>query len=87
MDETTARRNSPLFLSPICPAPLIISVGADESDEYHAQSHDLATAWGQHGTAIRELTIPDANHFSILDHIYNPEADLYQAILAQINGT
>ena len=53
MDEAMARRNSPLFLSPTCPASLIISVGACESDEYHAQSHDLATAWGQYGIPIK----------------------------------
>ena len=64
MDEATAQRNSPLFLSPTCSAPLIVSVGELESDEYHAQSRDLSAAWSQKGLAITELPVADANHFS-----------------------
>lgn len=86
MDEAMARRNSPLFLSPNSPAPLIVCVGANESDEYHAQSHELTARWERHGSPITALTIPAANHFSILDSIVDREADLYQAIVAQIKS-
>ena len=87
MDEAMALRNSPLSIEPRSAAPLILSVGADESDEYRAQSHELASTWTRPGSPIKELMIPGANHFSILDHIYNREAELYQAIIAQITST
>jgi arylformamidase len=86
MDEAVARRNSPQYLSPTCSAPLIVSVGELESDEYHAQSSDFAANWTQHGTPITELTIPAANHFSILDHVYQPEASLYHTIITQMKA-
>jgi arylformamidase len=84
MDEATAQRNSPLFLSPTCSAPLIISVGKLESDEYHAQSRDVAIKWEQQGVPVTEITVANANHFSILDHVVDRKMSLNQAILSQM---
>ena len=85
MDEATAHRNSPVHLSPGSNAPLIVTVGEAESDEYRAQSQDLVDTWSQQGLSITHLPIPDANHFSILDHLATAEGVLNQAILEQMN--
>lgn len=84
MDETMARRNSPVFLSPPRRSPLIVTVGGAESEEYLAQSQELESAWTQQGVPISSLVVPEANHFSILDHLVNPDSPLRQAILAQM---
>jgi arylformamidase len=83
MDEAMARRNSPVFFSPAGKSPLIVTVGGAESDEYLAQSQDLADAWSPH-IPLTHLVVPEANHFSILEHLVNPAAPLHQAILAQM---
>lgn len=83
LDDTMARRNSPLFLSPTCHSPLIVTVGGAESEEYLAQSQDLTLAWSQQGLPVTQLIVPEANHFSILDHLAD-NAALNQAILAQM---
>ncbi|MBI1881075.1 MAG: alpha/beta hydrolase [Chloroflexi bacterium] len=83
MDETMARRNSPVFLSPSCRSPLIVTVGGAESEEYLAQSQDLAEAWSSQ-IPLTHLVVPGANHFSILDHLVNQATPLHQAILAQM---
>jgi arylformamidase len=85
MDETMARHNSPVFLSPTCRSSLIVAVGEAESEEYLAQSQELESAWSQQGVPISRLDVPGANHFSILDHlIVNPASPLRQTILAQM---
>lgn len=84
MDEAMARRNSPLFLAPTCKSPVIVTVGGAESEEYLAQSQDLTIAWSQQELPVTQLIIPEANHFSILDHLVNPQAPLHQAMLAQM---
>lgn len=84
MDEAMARRNSPVFLTPTCKSPIIVTVGGAESEEYLAQSQDLTIAWSQQEIAVTQLIVPEAKHFSILDHLVNPQAPLHQAILAQM---
>lgn len=81
-----ARRNSPIFLSPPCRSPLIVTVGGAESEEYLAQSQELESAWSQQGLPISPLIVPGANHFSILDHLVNPDSLLKRAILAQMGA-
>jgi arylformamidase len=84
MDEAMARRNSPVFLLPSCRSPLIVTVGGAESEEYLTQSQELESAWSQQGLPITPLVVPGANHFSILDHLVNPDSPLRRVILAQI---
>jgi arylformamidase len=84
LNEAMARRNSPVFLSPSCHSPLIVTVGGVESEEYLAQSQELVSAWSQQGVPISPLVVPGANHFSILDHLVNPDSLLERAILAQM---
>ncbi|GIK42509.1 MAG: esterase [Chloroflexota bacterium] len=84
MDEAMARRNSPVFLPPTCRSPLIVAVGGAESEEYLAQSQELGSVWSQQGVPITPLVVPGANHFSILDHLVNPDSPLKRVILDQM---
>lgn len=84
MDKAAARRNSPVFLSPACSTPLIVTVGQRESDEYHAQTRELIDVWSAKGITFTHLPIPNANHFSILDSFVDNKAPLNQAILNQM---
>ncbi|MBT3304944.1 MAG: alpha/beta hydrolase, partial [Alphaproteobacteria bacterium] len=47
-DQVT--RNSPQFINPATPAPLIVGVGGDESEEFLRQSADFAAQWENAGT-------------------------------------
>lgn len=85
LDEAMAHRNSPQFLAPASPSPLIVAVGGAESDEFLAQSQDLVEAWSPQ-MPITHLVVPEANHFSILDYMINQKL-LNQAILAQMSLT
>jgi len=83
LDEVMARRNSPVFLTPTSKSPLVVAVGGAESEEYLAQSQDLVKVWSPQ-IPITHMTVPQANHFSILDHLVDPAAPLYQAVMTQM---
>lgn len=87
MDQAMARQNSPVFLSPAGHSPLIVTVGGLESNEYHAQSQELVDAWQKHPLPITHLPVPNANHFSILDHLTDETKLLRQTILKQMQLT
>ena len=76
-------RNSPLSLSPATEAPLIITVGGDESEEFLRQSEELNAAWG--GRARCDLMVLSGlNHFTILAAFADPENALTRAALKQM---
>ena len=77
-------RNSPEFLSPITNAPLIISVGGDESNEFRRQSEALAKAWKNNEIEYLLMELKGINHFTILGEYANPESTLAQAIQKQM---
>ncbi len=65
MDTAMAIRNSPVQLSPETVCPMVLAVGAEESDEYTAQAMELFNKWSGNA-AIQLLEIPGTNHFSVL---------------------
>lgn len=84
MDESTAQLNSPLYLSPACDRPVLVSVGAAESEEFHAQSKDFSSAWAEKGVPTNLMVIDGANHFSMLDQLTEKNSPLLQAFLQKV---
>ena len=76
LDAGMAARNSPAARPCPRPAPLLVVVGEDESDEYHRQSRDMAARWRACGCPCELLTPPGLDHFSIVDSLIDPAADL-----------
>lgn len=69
LDATTAAALSPVRLAPTTDAPLVLAVGAAESDAFHWQSAALAAAWPNCVAAER---VPGAHHFGIVDGLATP---------------
>lgn len=79
-----AFRNSPLHLAPAGRGPLLLTVGGDEGLEYLRQSEALASAWRRQGVDVEVAVLPGQNHFTIVDQLTDPEADLSRLILRQM---
>ena len=79
-----ARRNSPLFALPARGCPLLISHGANETDEFKRQSADYLAAWRARGYAGGYVDMPGTNHFDIVLRLNDAQAPITQAILAQM---
>ena len=82
LDEEVARKNSPVSW----PAPrgLVLDavVGARESNEFLRQSRLIADGWGKAGVATRYEEIAEANHFTVLDPLTDPNSAMVARLLA-----
>lgn len=72
-------------LSPIrWPAPagavLDCIVGGAESAAFVDQSRDMATRWGDAGAETRFEPLPDLNHFTVLDPLFDAESALVRRL-------
>jgi arylformamidase len=75
MDETSAKAASPLFWTPPTRGSLDAVVGGNESAEYFRQSRTIVAEWGR-GIATRFDTVADANHFTAIAPLSDPNSPM-----------
>ncbi|MBC7665916.1 MAG: alpha/beta hydrolase, partial [Caulobacter sp.] len=76
----SVRRLSPAFF----PRPrrsLYTAVGGDETAEFKRQSALIRDQWGPSGVPVSE-TIPNADHFTILHNLADPNGRVHRSALA-----
>ena len=78
-DDTAAKLNL-LASAPEINCRMLLAVGDDEPEEFHAQAQRLAKAWGT--LTSRCESIAGTNHFTIVDNFANPASHLHQAVLS-----
>ncbi|PDT79503.1 alpha/beta hydrolase [Bradyrhizobium sp. C9] len=76
LDRDAARAVSPLLWKAPSGATLDAVVGGAESAEYHRQSRTIADVWGSAGVATRFGTVPNANHFTAIAPLADPESEM-----------
>jgi len=65
--EQTVADFSPLHLTPKVNAPIVFAVGGAETPEFNRHCSLLPGPWGKAGLSCEEITVPDLNHFTILN--------------------
>jgi arylformamidase len=76
LDHAAARAASPLFWEAPRRGSLDAVVGENESAEYFRQSRTIVEAWGAAGLATRFGTVPDANHFTAIAPLADPDSEM-----------
>jgi arylformamidase len=76
LDDASAKAASPLFWKPPVRGSLDAVVGDNESAEYFRQSRIIVDAWGAAGLAARLGTVPDANHFTAIAPLADPNSPM-----------
>ena len=76
LDDAAAEAASPLFWKPPAQGSLDAVVGADESAEYFRQSRTMVEAWSAAGVATRFGTVADANHFTAIAPLADPDSPM-----------
>jgi arylformamidase len=76
LDAATARAASPLFWTAPRRGSLDAVVGERESAEYFRQSQNIVDAWGAAGLATRFGVVPDANHFTAIAPLADPDSPM-----------
>ena len=74
LDEKSAHACSPLYWRVPAGRSLDAVVGAIESSEFLRQSKTIAEAWRQGMALTRYEAVPDANHFTVLDPLSDPNS-------------
>ena len=87
LDAGEIERNSPIRHIPSAAGPLIVTLGGDESAEFHRQSQDFLAAWTRAGLKGAYLDLPGLNHFTVLEGYMDRRSPLCAAILRQIEET
>ena len=75
LDDASAKAASPLFSAPPARGSLDAVVGGNESAEYFRQSRTIVEAWGR-GIATRFGTVADANHFTAIAPLADPDSPM-----------
>jgi arylformamidase len=81
LDEYAVSSNSPVDLMPDYTCPMVIAVGADESDEFISQSTALYSSWQKYNVPIELLRLPAINHYSIVESFADKNSYLHAAML------
>ncbi len=76
LDEAAARVVSPLFWKPPAHGSIDAVVGGNESAEYFRQSHSIVDAWGAAGLTTRFGVVSDANHFTAIAPLADPQSPM-----------
>ena len=76
LDDASAKAVSPLFWKSPARGTLDAVVGGNESAEYFRQSRAIVDAWHAAGIATRFATIPDANHFTAIAPLADPNSPM-----------
>ncbi len=74
--EDSAKAVSPLFWAPPKGASLDAVVGELESAEYFRQSQTIVEQWGRAGVATRFDKVADANHFTVIAPMADPNSSV-----------
>lgn len=85
LTEETARAASPLFWDPpAARARLVAAVGDAESDAFKRQSRALVEAWDAHGVRTELLSVPQANHFTVIEPLMVEDSAMIGSVCALI---
>ncbi|HSU63953.1 MAG TPA: alpha/beta hydrolase [Burkholderiales bacterium] len=76
LDPALALRLSPAFLPTSTRAPVMTSVGGDESSEFLRQNTLLGERWKN--VSAGDIAMPGSNHFSVMDGLADPSSELFR---------
>lgn len=65
---------------------LLAIVGGNETDGFKDWNSEFEKQWRQHGGQARNITIEGATHFTVLDHLADPDDPACSAILQLFPG-
>jgi arylformamidase len=85
MTPEIAERNNPFLHPPQAKCPLVIAVGGAEPKGWQQMSEDYFNHCKTNGMNVDYLIVPGANHYTISEHLMNPNSPLTLAMLRQMN--
>jgi len=77
LDDAQARKLSPALMTPATRAPIMTTVGGDESSEFHRQNRLVEERWPR--AFGGNIDMPGYNHLTLCDGLAEPGNPLFEA--------
>jgi len=84
MTPEIARANDPLTHRPLVNCPIVVAVGGAEPKGWQRMSEDYFNYCKQQSMKAEYLVIPDANHYTLAEHLLDVNSSLTRAMLQQM---
>jgi arylformamidase len=84
MTPEIAKQNSPLLHPPRVKCPLVVAVGVAEPKGWQQMSEDYFNYCKQHGMPVEYLIEPDANHYTMSEHLLDDSRPITRAMIKQM---
>ena len=85
LDRAAVIAASLLHRKPTARCPLLVAVGAGETDDYKRQSREVAAYWQSHGNRAEFFELAGRHHFDSVLEWADPQSALFRATLAMMN--
>lgn len=86
LDEREVADFSPKFHLPSTALPFILTVGGDESDEFHRLQAEYQTLLNNHGLDVQIVRQRDGHHFDAVDRLGEVGSELSRAVIRMIGA-
>ena len=87
LDRAAVVAASLLHRKPTTRCPLLVAVGAGETDDYKRQSREAAAYWQSHGNPAEFFELAGRHHFDSVLEWTDPQSALFRATLAMTGLT
>jgi len=81
LDETTARLNSPLRLTPSTQAPMLLVTGSEERPAFQQQMAVFAKNRRSLGVPVETLCLAGLNHFTVVEELTRADGALLDSVI------
>lgn len=86
LDRAAVVAASLLHCQPSARCPLLVAVGAGETDDYRRQSQGIAAYWQAHGNPAQFFELAGRHHFDSVLEWADPNSALFRATLAMVGA-
>ena len=84
MTPELVRENSPFLHPPLPICPTLIGVGGAEPAGWQRMSEEFFQLCKDRGLDCQYLVVPAANHFTLPEHLSDPDSSLTKCIFKQM---
>ncbi len=82
MDASVAHGNSPQFFKPLTQAPLLVTLGGTETEQFFWQMNQFVEQWKPFSPSIQTFIEPGVDHFDVIDRLAEFDSSIFQKVRA-----
>ena len=84
MTPELVKENSPFLHPPLPICPILVGVGGAEPEGWRQMSEEFFNFCKERGLDCQYLVVPGANHFTLPEHLADPDSPLTKAMFEQM---